>query len=435
MNTTSADREVELLAIGAGPANLALAVALDELAPDEFAANSLLIEQSDSVSWQRGMLLPGAQSQVSFLKDLVTLRDPRSRFTFVNYLHSVGRLSEFINMSNFWPYRVEISNYFQWVADSLAKVRIEYGRRCVGIEPCRDADGSVTGWLTRLADGSTIRSRHLVVGAGRDPHVPAEFATLPVERFVHSTDYLPRIAELPKDRPYRVVVIGGAQSAAEMFDAVQQDLPGCRPTIVMRSIGMKTYENSKFVNERYFPTAVDDFFTARPEAREQILREMHITNYSGLAPDLLDRLYRQLYLDRLSGAGRLRVITMAEVRFACEDGEDVLLELVDRRTGAVEELRCDLVLLGTGFVRELPTLVRGLADALGLNQVEVTRNYRMNIPGPAACYLQGVNEATHGISDSLLSVLATRAADITADLLAGTELAVSDLVSTSVPVS
>ena len=431
----SAHREVELLAIGAGPANLALAVALDELAPDELAANSLVIEQSDSVSWQRGMLLPGAQSQVSFLKDLVTLRNPRSRFTFVNYLHSVGRLSEFINMSNFWPYRAEISNYFQWAADSLARVRIEYRRRCVGIEPCRDTDGAVTGWLTRLADGSTIHSRHLVVGAGRDPYVPAEFATLPVERFVHSTDYLPRIAELPKDRQYRVAVVGGAQSAAEMFDAVQQDLPGCRPTMVMRSIGMKTYENSKFTNEWYFPGAVDDFFGAQPAAREQILREMHITNYSGLAPDLLDRLYRQLYLDRLSGDARLRVITMAEVRFASEDGEDVLLELVDRRTGAVEELRCDLVLLGTGFVRQLPTLVRGLTDALGLSDVEVTRNYRLNIPGPAACYLQGVNEATHGISDSLLSVLATRASDITADLLAGTELTVSDLVSTSVPVS
>jgi L-ornithine N5-oxygenase len=431
----SAHREVELLAIGAGPANLALAVALDELAPDELASNSLVIEQADAVSWQRGMLLPGAQSQVSFLKDLVTLRNPRSRFSFVNYLHSVGRLSEFINMSNFWPYRAEISNYLQWAADSLAKVRVEYRRRCVRIEPCRDADGRVTGWLTRLADGSTIHSRHLVVGAGRDPYIPTEFANLPPERVIHSTDYLPRIAELPKDRNYRVAVIGGAQSAAEMFDAVQQDLPGATATMVMRSIGIKTYENSKFTNEWYFPSAVDEFFGARPEAREQILREMHITNYSGLAPDLLDRLYRQLYLDRLSGEHRLRVATMTDVTFACEDGDDVLLALNDRRTGVVEELRCDMVLLGTGFVRQLPALVRGLANALRLSQVEVTRNYRMNIPGPGACYLQGVNEATHGISDSLLSVLATRASDITADLLAGAELTASDLVSTSVPVN
>lgn len=416
---TREHRDVELLAIGAGPANLALAVALDELAPDDLAMNSLVIEQADSVSWQRGMLLPGAQSQVSFLKDLVTLRDPRSRFSFVNYLHSVGRLSEFINMSSFWPYRAEISDYFQWAADSLEKVRLEYGRRCVGVEPRRDGDGTVVGWLTRLADGSTIRSRYLVVGAGRDPFVPAEFATLPASRVIHSTDYLPGIGRLDKDLPYRVAVIGGAQSAAEMFDAVQADLPRCRPTLMMRSIGLKTYENSKFTNEWYFPSAVDEFFTAQVDAREQILREMHITNYSGLAPELLDKVYRSLYLDRLSGEGRLRVRTMTEVTAAFEEGDDVVLELTDRRTGVVDEFRCDLVLLGTGFVRQTPALVRGLANALGLSRAEVTRDYRLRT-GPAigACYLQGVNESTHGISDSLLSVLAVRAADITADILA-----------------
>ena len=38
-------QEVELLAIGAGPANLAFAVAVEELAPPDLAANTLLIEQ------------------------------------------------------------------------------------------------------------------------------------------------------------------------------------------------------------------------------------------------------------------------------------------------------------------------------------------------------------------------------------------------------
>jgi L-ornithine N5-oxygenase len=36
----------------------------------------------------------------------------------------------------------------------------------------------------------------------------------------------------------------------------------------------------------------------------------------------------------------------------------------------------------------------------------------------AGCYLQGVNEATHGIADSLLSVLAARSGEIVADLSA-----------------
>jgi lysine/ornithine N-monooxygenase len=38
----------------------------------DLAASTLSVEQDTDVAWQRVMLLPWAQSQVSFLKDLVT---------------------------------------------------------------------------------------------------------------------------------------------------------------------------------------------------------------------------------------------------------------------------------------------------------------------------------------------------------------------------
>ncbi|WP_377274050.1 SidA/IucD/PvdA family monooxygenase [Peterkaempfera sp. SMS 1(5)a] len=96
-------RTVETLAIGAGQANLALAVAMEELAPEASALGTLLVDTHHEVAWQRGMLLPWTQSQVSLLKDLVTLRNPTSKFSFVNYLHSVGRLDDFINLGTFTP--------------------------------------------------------------------------------------------------------------------------------------------------------------------------------------------------------------------------------------------------------------------------------------------------------------------------------------------
>ena len=82
------------------------------------------------------------------------------------------------------------------------------------------------------------------------------------------------------------------------------------------------------------------------------------------------------------------------------------------------ELRRDLIFLGTGFSWEPPALIRGLADAIGLDKVEVTRRYRLILgeSSAAACYLQGVNEATHGIGEALLSVLAHRSQDITQDI-------------------
>src|SRR5262249_35435225 len=159
---------------------------------------------------------------------------------------------------------------------------------------------------------------------------------------------------------------------------------------------------------------------ARPEGREQILREMHRTNYSGVAAGLLADLYGDLYLDRLAGANRKRLVTMAGITAAREGGGEAVLELTDRRAGGVTELHRALIFPGTGFVRQPPALVRQLGAALGLERVTVTRQYRLVVgePADAACYLQGVNEATHGIADSLLSVLAHRAADITHDILA-----------------
>ncbi len=100
MGEFATHRDVQLLAIGAGPSNLALAVALDELAPDDVAAESLVIEQAEAVAWQPGLLLPWTTTQVSFLKDLVTLRNPQSRFSFLNFLHSVGRLARVPQMAS-----------------------------------------------------------------------------------------------------------------------------------------------------------------------------------------------------------------------------------------------------------------------------------------------------------------------------------------------
>jgi L-ornithine N5-oxygenase len=240
------------------------------------------------------------------------------------------------------------------------------------------------------------------------------------KRQIHSTEFAAKVAVLDRQAPYRVVVIGGAQSAAEMLWATHQEFPKSQCTMVMRSIGLNNYESSKFTNELFYPTFVDKFHAARPEARLQVLQEMHRTNYSGLAPYLLDMLYRQMYLEQLAGQERLRMITMSEVVGARMVGGEIALTLADRKTGRRTELRCDLVLLGTGFVKQMPKLARDLAAAAGVDEIRVNRRYRLDLPPhfEATCHLQGVNEATHGIADSLLSVLAVRSGEIVADLLA-----------------
>jgi L-ornithine N5-monooxygenase len=409
-------REVELLGIGAGPSNLALAVALEELAPD-LAANSLMVEQAESIAWQRGMLIPWAESQVTFLKDLATLRNPRSKFTFINFLHEEGRLDDFISLGTFTPFRSEISDYLRWVAGQLERVGVEYNRQCAGVTPRIGSGGEITSWRVAFADGSTVDCRYLAFGGGRDPNVPEVFAGLPAARVIHSIDYVPRIAQLPKGIPHRVVVVGGAQSAAEMVQAVQDDLPLCSPTMLVRSIGLTPYETSKFTSRFYAPPATEEFYGAPPEVRDLLLDGMRRSGYAGVTPELLDSLHRRMYLERLNGKQRLRIQVATEVTAAREQDGEVVLTLLDRRTGTHTELRCDIVLLGTGYRQGMPGLVHDLGTRIGLTEFDVTRHYRLRTPGPAALYVQGVNEDTHGIADSLLSVISLRAAEIVNDIL------------------
>jgi L-ornithine N5-oxygenase len=400
-----ADQDVWLLAVGAGPSNLALAVALEELAPASRAADSLIVERAADAAWQREMLFPWARSQVSFLKDLVTLRNPRSEYTFVNYLHSTGRLDEFVNLDSTTPYRLEISAYLQWVSKSLRRTRIEYNRECVSATPLDD------GWCVLMADGSTVSCRHLVMAVGRDPYIPEAFAALPADRVFHSTEFRTKMAELIRTRPETVVVVGGAQSATEMLWECYQSLDSARCVLLTRGVGLRSYEHSRFANRVYQPSFVDTFYRSRPDARHHMFGEMLPTNYGASDPELLDTLYRQMYQDRLVDRNRLSVVFNSEVVASRSEGDEVVLTVVDRATGRSEVLRCSAVLLGTGFKPGVPRLI----GSLGLEDFTVDRRYRVR--GVPSLYLQGVNEQTHGIADSLLSVLGIRAGEIVTDIL------------------
>jgi L-ornithine N5-oxygenase len=168
---------------------------------------------------------------------------------------------------------------------------------------------------------------------------------------------------------------------------------------------------------------------------------MYRTNYSVVTPPMLEHLYTDQYLDRFNERNDRRLVTMVDITAAREADDEVVLELTDRRTGAVTELRRDLVFLGTGFDVRMPRLVRELAGSLELDRIDISRQYRLELGAAdgagstAACYLQGVNEQTHGISDSLLSVLAQRAEEICRDIVAHRErnpaAAVSEKESTA----
>src|SRR5215208_8142900 len=132
----------DILGVGFGPANLALAICLEEEAEEgRRDLKRLFLEIKPRAVWHPGMLLEDSLIQISVLKDLATVRNPRSRFTFLNYLKTQGRLFEFLNLRDLFPTRIEFNDYLRWVAGELEQ-RVRYGREVLAVEPV-EGDGEV----------------------------------------------------------------------------------------------------------------------------------------------------------------------------------------------------------------------------------------------------------------------------------------------------
>ncbi|MFC4160856.1 SidA/IucD/PvdA family monooxygenase [Chitinimonas lacunae] len=411
--------QADLLLIGGGPANIAFAVSLEESGCDEKLGNVIMLEREDSISWHKNMLIDNAVSQVSFLKDLVTLRNPTSKFSFLNYLHKNGRLEEFVNLMSFFPYRREISDYLQWVANNLTKAKVHYSKAVCSVEPIVDGNGKIEGWLVGTSDGTLYRANRLIFGAGRDASIPPVFAEVQSERLIHSSQFLSKIAHFPTASVKKVAVIGGAQSSAEVYSACLERFPTAEVSMIMRSVGLTTYGGSKFINKIYQSNYIDVFYHAPDEVKRDVLEEMHFTNYSGVSATTMESLYRFHYLQELNGENRARMIIQSELMSAHTKQDKISLVWKNKISGAATEDDFDLVILGTGYKNMMPKLLQSALSRVNVSKPEITRAYRVKLPTTRDCslHIQGISEATHGISDTLLSVIATRAQEILVDIV------------------
>jgi L-ornithine N5-oxygenase len=152
---TPEDELHDLICVGFGPASLAIGVALhdalDGTDPSLVDVPGLqsrspkvaFLEKQSQFAWHAGMLLPGAKMQITFMKDMATMRNPRSEFTFINYLHQKDRLVEFANLNTFLPARVEYEDYMKWCASWFEDV-VAYSQEVVKIMPEKSPNGEIT---------------------------------------------------------------------------------------------------------------------------------------------------------------------------------------------------------------------------------------------------------------------------------------------------
>src|SRR5690349_5597703 len=92
-DTSDTPRHYRCVGIGVGPANLSLA----SLMYSHPEITNLFLDEKDGFEWHDGQLISGTSIQVSMLKDLVSLSEPTSTFSFLSYLYEAGRIYHFLN--------------------------------------------------------------------------------------------------------------------------------------------------------------------------------------------------------------------------------------------------------------------------------------------------------------------------------------------------
>lgn len=400
----------DVIGIGFGPSNLALAVALEEAHP---SADAVFFEKQPAFGWHRGMLIDGATMQVHFLKDLVTLRNPASPYSFLSYLHAKGRLVDFVNHKTMFPTRVEFHDYLEWTAAAFAG-RVRYGAEVVALRP-HDA-GTLEVVVRRDDELETHLARNVVIGAGLDPVLPG--GVRPGERIWHTEDLLTRLDERPGWRPRRLVVVGAGQSAAEAVEYLHRAHPGAEVCAVFARYGYAPADDSAFANRIFDPAAVDHYYAAPDEVKEMLFGYSRNTNYSVVDLDLIDELYRRAYAEKVAGAERLRILNVSRVLDVREEGGGVRVRVAFLPTGETADLDVDAVVYATGYRERDPFDLLGEAGtrcrARPDGRPVVERDYRVATePGCAwGVYLQGATEHSHGIASSLLSMTAVRTGEI-----------------------
>jgi lysine N6-hydroxylase len=278
----------DVIAIGCGPLNLGLA-ALASGVDLEVA----VLDSRPEFTWHRGLMFDDAMLQVSFLADLVSLVEPAHHLSFLSYLRDNDRLYQFYVREKFHPTRREYETYLRWCAAQLESLHFGHHVRSAVW------NGSAFELTVERGDAvETFEARHLVVGVGTEPFVPAALSGLPTERFLHSADYLFRRDELLQSG--RVTVVGSGQSGAECtLDLLRADGPAV--SWLTRTAAFTPLDYSKLVLEMTTPSYVDYFHALDESARDKLVKDQW-RHYKGISSETLEEIHDVLYARDLSAA-------------------------------------------------------------------------------------------------------------------------------------
>jgi len=407
------DEPLTFVAIGLGPFNLGLACLTDPIPELEGA----FLEARAQFDWHPGMLIETSRLQTPFMSDLVTMADPTSRFSFLNYLKQSGRLFSFYIRENFYPLRTEYNAYCRWAASQLQSVR--FGHRVESVT-YDDAGGSYVV-TARLPDGSTrqFRGRHLVLGTGTPPYLPECCQDLPGDA-IHSSSYLSAKEALQAKRS--ITIVGSGQSAAEIYHDLLQDIDrhAYSLTWVTRSPRFFPLEYTKLTLEMTSPDYCDYFHALPPATRDRLLASQHAL-YKGISSDLIDAIFDLLYVKKLSHPCPTRLMTNTEVTGVDYDPgrRSYTLRLRQWEQDTHFTLDTEGLVFATGYRYQVPRFLQPIRDRIAWDssgRFDVARNYTID-RWRREIFVQNAELHTHGFVAPDLGMAAYRNSWIIRELL------------------
>ena len=398
----------DFVGIGLGPFNLGLACLTEPI--DEL--DGVFLESKPDFAWHAGMFLDGAHLQTPFMSDLVTLADPTSPYSFLNYLKERGRLYSFYIRENFYPLRVEYDDYCRWAAGRLSSVRFGTTVAEVTYE-----DGH---YLVRTEAGEVYRARHLVLGTGTPPHIPESCRGLDGD-FIHNSRYLQHKAEL--QRKESITLVGSGQSAAEIYyDLLSEiDVHGYRLNWVTRSPRFFPLEYTKLTLEMTSPEYID-YYRELPETTRYRLMSEQKGLFKGIDGELINEIFDLLYQKNLGGPVPTRLLTNSSLNSVRHENGTYTLGFRQEEQGKDYELDSQGLILATGYKYAEPEFLKPLRDHLRHDthgNFDVARNYSIDTTGRGV-FLQNAGVHTHSITSPDLGMGAYRNSCIIRELL-GTE--------------
>jgi lysine N6-hydroxylase len=387
---------LDFVAIGLGPFNLSLACLAEPIRD----LRGLFLDRNEDFDWHPGMLIDDTTLQNPFLADLVSLADPKSKFSFLNYCKQEGKLYAYYIRERFYLSRAEYNRYCKWTIRQLPGIafgsdveRIEYD----------EVEGHyiVSGRHVRSGQPFEHRAVRLVIGVGSVPQLPACCDEIR-EHCIHSSHYTARKESLQTKRS--IAVIGSGQSAAEIFHDLLKDSDehGYALTWITRSPRFFQMENTKLTLEMISPDYIDYFYGLPENVREGIIAKQD-SLYKGVNASLINQIYDLLDDRRSRGNNQARLITNSELTACQYDAADdrYHLRFVQRDEGVQYTHATEGAVFATGYTQNVPRFIDGIRERIRWDdkgRYRLSRNYAIDVD-ERDIFVQNAGLYSHGLTN------------------------------------